>query len=73
MSARARKYGEGTVYRKGRYWWIKYHVDGRAFYESSRSEKRADAVKLLQRRFGAVAEGRPTGREGERLTLADVR
>ncbi len=73
MPQRQRKYGEGTIYRKGRYWWVKYHVDGRVFYESSRSEKRGDAVKLLQRRLGAVAEGRPTGREGEKLTLADLK
>lgn len=73
MSARVRKYGEGTVFQRGRFWWLKYFVDGRAFYESSRSERRRDAVQLLQRRLGAVAEGRPTGREGARLTLADVR
>lgn len=73
MPARQRKYGEGTIYRRGRIWYFKYHVDGRAFYESSHGETRADAVKLLQRRLGAVAEGRPTGREGEKLTLSELR
>jgi len=68
-------YGTGTVYR-GRdrdVWWIAYWRGGKQYHESSHSTRKSDAVTLLAQRLGAVAEGRPTGREGAKLTLAQLR
>jgi integrase len=58
------------------YWWIQYFVDGQAQRESSkipRTQSDREAWALLARRQAAIAEGRPTGREGEKLTLANLR
>src|SRR5579859_475651 len=43
----------GMLYRRGRIWWIKYYKDGKPFRESSKSEKSADAKRLLRTREGA--------------------
>lgn len=73
MSAKARKYGEGTSVLRGKFWSIRYFVDGRIYTESTHSTDKRAATTLLQKRLAAHAEGRPTGREGEKLTLADLK
>ncbi len=40
------------LYRRGRIWWIKYYRDGKPFRESSKSDKSADAKRLLRTREG---------------------
>jgi len=39
----------GSLYLRGRTWWVKWHSGGEAFYRSSGSQDRADAVALLER------------------------
>ncbi len=50
--------GMGRVFLRGRIWWIAYMARGREVRESSRSTRKADAVALLKRRLGEIAEGR---------------
>ena len=68
----ARPRGMGCLYRRGRMVWIKYSVHGRAYQESSRSTKVADATRLLQQRLGEVAEGRFMGPQAERVSLREL-
>jgi len=44
----------GHIYQRGRIYWIKYHRDGRPFYESSGSGKEGDAKRLLRLREGDI-------------------
>jgi integrase len=44
----------GSVYRRGRIWWLKYSRAGRAVRESAGTSDRAEARALLRRRTGAV-------------------
>src|SRR5690242_8419825 len=67
---RVRRRGNGTVYQRGRIWWIQYFVHGRIVPESSGSTEKADAEKLLKQRIGEVAAGRRVG--PERATIADL-
>jgi integrase len=53
-------------------WWIKYTKGGQVFRESSGSEKRADAEKLLMRRAGEIATGRFAGLGIERIQIAEL-
>ncbi len=53
-------------------WWVQYSVRGKRYRESSGSINRADAVKLLKRRMGEAAEGRPIGRDIEKTTFEDL-
>ena len=38
--------GSGTLYLRGDIWWVKIRVDGRPVYESSKSTKKSEAIKL---------------------------
>ena len=55
---RKKSYGTGSIFKRGRYYWIAYYVRGREVRESSRSETHADAFNLLnQRRAEIKARG----------------
>jgi hypothetical protein len=66
--------GAGSIYRRGSVWWLKYYDrDGRPRRESSRSESKADAEKVLRLRLGDVASGkRLIGSDLERTTFEDL-
>jgi integrase len=53
-------------------WWVQYSIRGRRFRESSGSSSQSDAVKLLKRRIGAAAQGRPVGPLVEKTTFGDL-
>lgn len=53
-------------------WWIQYSNRGKIVRESSDSDKRADAVKLLRRRHAEIGAGRPVGPDVEKTTFADM-
>ena len=81
--------GEGRIYRPSfqdkagkvrqmRTWYIQWTDTGRPrgkrqVRESSRSEKKAEAVKLLRSRLEDVARGRATGPDIEKTTIGDLR
>ncbi len=80
-----RNRGEGSIYRD-RYkdkatgewrscetWSIKYSWLGQRKKESTGSPKRADAVKLLNRRKAEMARGRLIGPDLEQVTYEDLR
>jgi integrase len=47
----------GSIYKRGRIYWVKYYRDGRPMRESSESTKESDARTLLAKREGAIANG----------------
>jgi len=62
----------GTIYKRGRTYWIKYYQNGKPIFESSKSRKEADARKLLKRKEGAIAEGRLPGIYFDRVLLDEL-
>src|SRR5262245_10910588 len=62
----------GSLYKRGTTWWMKYHVNGRPVYESSRSRRKGDARTLLQQREGAVAIGAPILPRADRILYDEV-
>lgn len=48
-----RKRGQGTVYKRGNIYWIKYYRNGVPYYESTESEDRLTAERALAARQGA--------------------
>jgi len=46
---------------EGKVWWIKYYRNGKAYRESTRSTKEADAKRLLRKREGEISEGKIPG------------
>jgi len=51
----------GMLYQRGKIWWLKYYKSGKPFYESSESEKKMVAKKLLELREGEIAQGKMPG------------
>jgi integrase len=62
----------GSIYKRGRVWWVKYHRQGRPFYESSGSAVHEDAKRLLQLREGDIARGVPVTPAVNRCTIDEL-
>lgn len=81
---RTTKRGMGSVYlpkyrdrqtgelRESRVWWIDWGVNGRRYRECADTTDRAVALKLLRKRLGAVAQGRPVTPDVDRTTFPDL-
>lgn len=73
--------GHTLEVRESKLWRFKYHRDGRQFIESSGTDKKGEARKMLARREGKIADGVPVtpaiGRmtfdEGIKMVLDDYR
>ena len=66
------KKGNGSVFQRGAVWWVKYYCNGKAYRESSGSDKESDARKLLRKRQGEIALDSFIGPESERITVRDL-
>jgi integrase len=51
----------GSIYRRGNTYWVKYYRNGKAYRESTKSNKEADAKRLLKKREGEIANGKLPG------------
>jgi hypothetical protein len=52
----------GELKKRGQIWWVRYYRDGRRHEESSHSDKRENAVRILKVREGDVAPSSPSRR-----------
>jgi integrase len=66
------KRGSGSVYRRGKTWWLKYYANGKPVYETAGTPDRAEARKQLQQRLGQLAEGRYTGPAADKVTFESL-
>lgn len=57
----ARTNGTGSIYRRGNIWWVQMYVDGKPVIQSSKSEKKSDAVKLRNRLLARKERGELSG------------
>jgi integrase len=62
----------GTIYRRGRIWWIKYYRNGKPFRETSRSGNVLDAKRLLRKREGEIGTGAFLGPNAERVHFEEL-
>ena len=67
-----RRKGGGSYYRRGSVWWVKWYRNGRPVRESTGSSEERDARNLLNRRLGAVAEGRPISLRAEKIRVGEL-
>jgi integrase len=68
---RKKKQLDGTKVELG-HWWIKYSAGGQIFRESSKSERYADAERLLKKRIGEVVTGAFHGPQMEKTTVEQL-
>ena len=52
------KHGSGSVYLRGKTWWMTYYVNGKQVWESAKTKDKAAARQKLQEKIGQRAEGR---------------
>jgi hypothetical protein len=62
----------GFLWRRGRFWWLRYRVGGHEHRESSHSTSRREAEKLLSRRQAEHTIGQLTAPDTKRVTFADL-
>jgi integrase len=62
----------GTTYERGGVHWIQYRVRGVRYRESSGSTNLNVAERLLKKRIGEAASGRPVAPQLEKTTLAEI-
>jgi integrase len=62
----------GSIYKRGRVWWISYYRNGRQFLESSKTDKKTVADRLLKQREGSIAEGKMPGVYADRVRFEEL-
>ena len=62
----------GSVYLRGKMYWIKYYRNGKPYRESTRGVKEADAKRLLKKREGQIAEGKIPGVVFDKVNFNDL-
>ena len=62
----------GSLYKRGKIWWIKYYRNGRMMRESSHSNREASAKRILAMREGDIARGIPVTPRLMRVTVAEL-
>ena len=62
----------GSIYQRGKVYWIKYYRAGKSYRESSHSEKESDAKRLLKKREGQVIENRFPGLRVEKIRYEEL-
>ena len=64
----------GMIYKRGKVYWIKYYRNGKPYRETTKSQKEADAKRLLKKREGEISQGKLPGIYFDRIiydNLAD--
>jgi len=62
----------GTIYKRGKTYWVKYYHDGKPIYESSRSKTKMVARELLKQREGDISQGRMPGVYFDKVTFDEL-
>jgi Phage integrase family len=69
---RRQKRGDGSVYLRGRIWWVTYSNNGKKVCESSGSDKAPEARNFLRKRLGEIVTGHFIGPDAERVMVAEL-
>src|SRR4249920_1829716 len=64
--------GMGRIFLRGQTFWIAYYRHGREHRESAHSSNGNDAMKLLKKRFGEIANRRFVGPQEERMMFEEL-
>jgi len=64
----------GSIYKQknGKTWTIKYYRNGKAYRESTHSEKISDAERLLKLREGQIVQGQFAGLKAEKTLFDEI-
>ncbi len=63
----------GTIYKRGRVYWIKYYRAGKPYRESAKSKNEKKAIDLLKLREGEIVQGRFPGLKVEKVRYEELK
>jgi integrase len=64
---------DGNEPRRSSIWWLKYYAHGRCIRESSATDNKRAAERLLKEREGRVATGQPILPRADKVTYQEIR
>jgi uncharacterized protein YrrD len=62
----------GSIYKRGKTYWIKYYRNGKPYRESAKSTKESVAKRLLKKREGEIGLGKLPGIYFDRVTFDEL-
>ena len=62
----------GSIYKRGKVYWIQYYRNGKPYRETTKSQKEADAKRLLKKREGEISDGKLPGIYFDRVTFDEL-
>jgi len=62
----------GSLYKRGNTWWLKYFRNGKPYRESSGTDKKMVAEKILERKEGDIAQGMVPGIQFDKVTFDEL-
>ena len=65
-------YGTGTLFKRGRIWYVSYWVNGRQIQRSARSTNIQDAKRLRDQILGKKARGEMGDSASEKITCNEL-
>ena len=64
--------GTGTIYLRGKIWWVQVYIDGTPVVQSSKSTKKADAVKLRNQLLSKKERGELNAGASEKVLIDEL-
>lgn len=64
--------GTGTIYKRGNIWWVQVYLHGSPIIQSSKSNKKADAVKLRNQLLAKKDRGELLGGVAEKVLIGEL-
>ena len=62
----------GSIFKRGGKFWVKYYRNGKYYRESSGTDKKMVAKKLLEIREGEIAQGKTAGYPFRQITFDEL-
>lgn len=64
----------GTIYKRSnsKFWWIKYHRNGKQYFESTKSTLKGVADNFLKQREGEIAQGKLPGIQFDKVLFNNL-
>jgi integrase len=62
----------GSIYKRGKTYWIQYYNNGKKYSESSKSKKKMVATQLLKKREGEISQGKLPGIHFDKVTFTEL-
>jgi integrase len=62
----------GSIYKRGKVYWIQYYRNGKPYRETTKSKKEADAKRLLKKREGEISQGKLPGIYFDRVKFDEL-